>query len=109
MYVKITLRTLDLSTSMVKFYFLKLWRCILAEGEESVPTREQSLNFSNFLYILFLGMNFKNLIVKFHVLYVLNMHIKFRLNWMLFIIRSINLFFIHNFRSHKLETFTFVW
>ena len=65
-------------------------------------------NFSNFSYNLFLGVNFENLIVKFHVLYVLNMHIKFCSNWMLFTIRLINLFFIHNFRSHKLEAFIFV-
>ena len=33
------------------------------------------------------------LIVKFHIFYVLNMHIKFHSNQMLFIIQSINLFF----------------
>ena len=39
---------------------------------------------------------------------VLNMHIKFRSNRMLFIIRLINLFFIHNFRSQKLEILRFL-
>ena len=34
----------------------------------------------NFSYISFLDVNFENLIVKFHVPYVLNMHIKFRTN-----------------------------
>ena len=52
-------------------------------------------------------MNFENLIVEFYVFYVFNMHIKFRSNWMLFTIRLINLFFIHNFRSQKLEILTF--
>jgi len=55
-----------------------------------------------------LGVNFENLTVEFHVSYVLNMHIKFCSNWMLFTIQSIHLFFIHNFRSQKLEILTFV-
>ena len=62
---------------------------------------------SNISYISFLGVNFKSLTVEFHVLYILNMHIKFCSNWMLFTIRSINLFFIHNFRSQKLKILTF--
>ena len=66
-------------------------------------------NSSNFSYFSFLGVNFENLTVKFHVPYVLNMHIKFCSNWMSFTIWSINLFFIHNFRSQKLEILTFVW
>ena len=56
-------------------------------------------NPSNLSYISFSGVNFENLIVKFHIPYVLNMHIKFRSNWILFTIRSINLFCIHNLRS----------
>ena len=48
-------------------------------------------------------MNFENLTVRLHVLYILNTHVKFRSNRMLFTIRSINLFFIYNFRSQKLE------
>ena len=51
---------------------------------------------------LFFCVNFKNLTIEFHVPYVLNMHIKFHSNRMLFTIRSINLFFIHNFRFQKL-------
>ena len=35
---------------------------------------------------------FLNLTIELHVLYVLNTHIKFYVNWMLFTIRSINLF-----------------
>ena len=46
---------------------------------------------------------FENLIVEFHVLYIFNTHIKFRLNHILFTIRSINLFFIYNFRLQKFE------
>jgi len=38
-------------------------------------------------------MSFENLIVGLHIFYVLNTHVNFRANWMLFIIRSINLFF----------------
>ena len=64
--------------------------------------------FSNFSYISFFCVNFENLTDEFNVPYILNMHIKFSLNRMLFIIRSINLFFIHNFISQKLEILTFV-
>ena len=69
---------------------------------------EQNLspNSSNLSYIFFLGMNFENLTIEFHIPYVLNMHIKFRSNQILFTIRSINLFFIHNFRSQKPEILT---
>ena len=50
---------------------------------------------------------FKNLTVGLHVLYVLNTYIKFCVNWILFTIRSINLFFMHHFRLQKLEILTF--
>ena len=46
---------------------------------------------------------FENLTVKLHILYVLKTHVKFHTNRMLFIIRSINLFFMYNFRLQKLE------
>ena len=49
------------------------------------------------IYISFLGVNFENLTVKFHVL---NMHIKFRSNRMLFTIESINLF-LYIILDHK--------
>ena len=55
-------------------------------------------SFSNFFYISFFSVYFENLIVEFYIFYVLNMHIKFHSNWILFTIQSINLFFIHNFR-----------
>ena len=66
-------------------------------------------NSSNFSYISFLSVNFENLTVEFHVSYVLNMHIKFHSNWILFTIWSINLFFIYNFRLQKLKIITFIW
>ena len=79
-------------------------------GRKNKVSLQTSLerNSSNFSYISFLGVNFENLTVKFHVPYVLNIHIKFRSNWMLFTIRSINLFFIRNFKSQKFEILTFV-
>ena len=66
-------------------------------------------NSSNFSYISFLSVNFENLTVEFHVSYVLNMHIKFHSNWILFTIWSINLFFIYKFRLQKLKIITFIW
>ena len=47
-------------------------------------------------------MNFKNQIVGLQVVFVLNTHVKFRSNWGLFTIRSIKLFFIHNFLALKI-------
>ena len=58
---------------------------------------------SNFFYIFLLDVNFENITVKFHILYVLNTHVKFCSNWMLFTIQSIKLFSMHNFRSQKLN------
>ena len=49
----------------------------------------------------FIDTYFKNLIIELHVLYVLNTHVKFFANWILFTIWSINLFFIHNFILQK--------
>ena len=43
-------------------------------------------NPTNSSCIFILSVNFENLTVGFHVPYVLNMHIKFRLNWILFTI-----------------------
>ena len=54
--------------------------------EQSFFQTNLERNFSNFSYISFLGVNFENLTVKFHVPYVLNIHIKFRLNRILFTI-----------------------
>ena len=49
---------------------------------------------------------FENLIFEFHVPYIFKTHIKFCLNKILFTIRSINLFFIYNFRLQKFEILT---
>ena len=65
-------------------------------------------NPSNLLCVFFSGVNFENLTIEFHIPYVLNMHIKFLSNRILFTIRSINLFFIQNFRLQKFEILTFV-
>ena len=77
-----------------KFLFKLVWR-------ETLQTFRISFFF--FFYV-----NFENLTIEFHVPYVLNMHIKICSNWMLFIIQLIKLFFIHNFRSQKLENLTFI-
>ena len=45
----------------------------------------------------------ENLTVRLHFLYVLNTHIKFYANQMLFIIQFLNLIFMHNFRLLILE------
>ena len=50
-----------------------------------------------------MNVNFENLSIRLHFLYALNKHVKFHLNRMLFTIQSINLFFVHNFLSQKLE------
>ena len=41
---------------------------------------------------------FENLIVELHILYVLNTHVKFCANLILF---TINLYFMHNFKLQK--------
>ena len=46
---------------------------------------------------------FGNLFAGVPILYVYSMHIKFHVNQLLFTIRSINLFLMHNFRLQKLE------
>ena len=43
-----------------------------------------------------MSVNFENLTVEFHISEVLNMHIKYCSNRMLFMIQPLNLFFIHN-------------
>ena len=48
---------------------------------------------------------FENLTIGLHVLYILNTHVKFRVNWMLFTISSINLFLyiILNYKNLKFK------
>ena len=55
------------------------------KNEDKEVLYEQSFS-SNFSYFYFLDVNFKNLTVKFHVPYVLNIHIKFCSNRKLFTI-----------------------
>ena len=60
-------------------------------------------NPSNSSYMFLFDENCKNLAAELHFLYVFNTHVKFHSNRILFTIRSINLFFIHNFKPQKLE------
>ena len=46
---------------------------------------------------------FENLTFGLYVLYVLNTHVKFHANQMLFTIQFINLFFVYNFILKKLK------
>ena len=46
---------------------------------------------------------FENLVVELHIFYILKKYVKFHANWMLFIIRSLYLFFMYNFRLQKLK------
>ena len=63
------------------------------------------INLSNYSYVFLLDVNFKNLMVGLYVIYVLNMHVKFCSNRMLFIFQSKNIIFMHNFLPQKLENF----
>ena len=51
----------------------------------------------NYSYIFLLKVNFENLIIRLYFFCVLNTHVKFLSNHVLFIARSINLFFMHTF------------
>ena len=46
---------------------------------------------------------FENPTIELHVLYVLNIHANFYVNWILFTIRSVNSFFMHYFKLQKFE------
>ena len=54
---------------------------------------------NNLLYNLY----FENLTIELHILYVLNIHVNFYVNWMLFTIQSINSYFMHYFKLQKFE------
>ena len=85
-------------------------RCILIHVRELIIRYFQRANVSlqisrernplNFFYIFY---NFKNPAVELNVLYVLNIHIKFRSNRILFIIQLMNLFFVYNFLPQKFK------
>ena len=65
-----------------------------------ISLERNSLNLS---YIFLLNVNFENLTVELHNLYVLNLYVKFHSNQILFTIQSINLFFVHNFLLQNLK------
>ena len=46
---------------------------------------------------------FENLTIRLYILYIINTYIKFYVNQVLFTIRFINFFFMHNFILYKLE------
>ena len=50
-----------------------------------------------------MNLYFENFTVGLHILYVLNMHVSFHTNQMLFTIRSINSYFMYYFKLQKLE------
>ena len=50
-----------------------------------------------------MNLYFENSTVGLHVLFVLNMHVDFHTNEMLFTIRSINSSFMHYFKIQKFE------
>ena len=54
-------------------------------------------------YYGLLNVNFENPIIELHVFYVFNMHVKFHSNWMLFTLRSKNLFLVHIFYHKNLK------
>ena len=51
---------------------------------------------------LLLNLYFENPTVSLHIPYVLNMHVNFHANQMLFIICFINSFFVHYFKLQKI-------
>ena len=46
---------------------------------------------------------FENLTIRLYIFYVFNAHVKFWVNWVLFTIQFINLFFMPNFRQQPLN------
>ena len=112
--LKGTIKILAKNKLKKTFFFpfqICFWLQYLQQYEMNKVFLQTSLeeNFLNFSYIYILSVNFENLTVEFHVPYVLNIHMKFGSNWILFTIWSINLFFIYNFRLQKLEIIIFIW
>ena len=58
---------------------------------------------------LLLNSYFENTTVELHVLYILNMHANFHVNWMLFTIQSINSSFMYYFKLQKLMTWLLIF
>ena len=71
----------------IRFLFKLLWR----------------KTFQTLFFFFLLDVNFENITIGLHVLYILNTYVKFCSNWMLFIIQSINIFLIYNILPQKLE------
>ena len=86
------------TSHILPFYFLPTSHLSLNKIFLYISLEKNSTNSS---HIFILSVNFENLTVEFYIPYIFNMHIKFRLNWILFIIWSINLFFIYNFEITK--------
>ena len=91
-----------LMSTLVIFFLIKRTKFL------SKLVWRETIQTSHIYLFFFFCVNFENLTIEFHVPYVLNIHIKFRSNRMLFTIRSINLFVIHNFKSQNLEILTYV-
>ena len=89
----------DCWVRFIYFYFY-----ILIKDRVSFQINSE-INLSNYSYVFLLDVNFKNLMIGLYVLYVLNMHVKFCSNRMLFIIQLKNIIFMHNFLPQKLENF----
>ena len=66
----------------------------------SFPSFFFPLSLSSFFL---LEINFENITIGLHVLYVLNACVKFCSNRMLFTIQSIKLFFMHNLKHKNLK------
>ena len=58
---------------------------------------------SKLSYYGLLNVNFENSTIGLHVFYVFNIHVKFHSNWMLFTIRSKNLYLVHIFYHKNLK------
>ena len=67
-------------------------RIIVVDNVKSINLNME--NISNSFYIFLLNVNFKNITVRLHDLYVLNTHIEFHLNRILFTVRSIKIIYI---------------
>ena len=63
---------------------------------------EEPFKFCQNLFF-FLDVNFENLTIELRVIYILNTHVKFCLNWMLFTIQLINLFLFINLDDKNIK------
>ena len=84
--------------SLIFFIRRGLYQYTFIFKEKSfLQTNSKKKNPSNFFYIILLCVNFENLTAELHAIsYVLNMYVRFCLNWILFTIWLINLFWINS-------------